>query len=135
MMFRTRDLGRWTPDGQLEHLGRTDDQVKIRGFRVELDSVSAALESVSNCRQAVTLKLDDRHLVAFVSPEDVDPEVARAAVAAVLPYYCVPVAVHSMPELSRTSRGKVDKAELRRVALERHADIADVNLSAQEAAA
>ncbi|MEZ4664800.1 MAG: AMP-binding protein [Caldilineaceae bacterium] len=54
MMFRTRDLGRWTPDGDLEHFGRTDDQVKIRGFRVELDSVSAALESVPNCKRAVT---------------------------------------------------------------------------------
>ena len=48
MMFRTRDLGRWTPDGELEHLGRTDDQVKVRGgFRVELDSVSTVLESVA----------------------------------------------------------------------------------------
>jgi D-alanine--poly(phosphoribitol) ligase subunit 1 len=124
LMFRTRDLGRWTPDGQLEHLGRTDDQVKIRGFRVELDSVSAVLESVPNCQQAVTLKLDDRNLVAFVSPENVDPEAARAAVSAALPYYCVPVAVYPAPELPRTSRGKVDKAELRRVALERQADAA-----------
>ena len=46
LMFNTRDLGRWTPDGELEHLGRVDDQVKIRGFRIELDSVSTVLETV-----------------------------------------------------------------------------------------
>ena len=67
-MFRTRDLGRWTPDGELEHLGRTDDQVKVRGFRVELDSVSSVLESVAGCARAVTLKRDARTLVSFVSP-------------------------------------------------------------------
>ncbi len=65
-MFRTRDLGRWLENGELEHLGRTDDQVKIRGFRVELDSVSTALESVPHCTQAVTLKFDNQSLVAFV---------------------------------------------------------------------
>jgi D-alanine--poly(phosphoribitol) ligase subunit 1 len=111
-MFRTRDLGRWTAGGELEHLGRTDDQVKVRGFRVELDSVSAVLESVPGCRRAVTIKRDDRHLVAFVSPLDVDAEAARRAVAAALPYYCVPAAVHPMSELPVTSNGKVDKAAL-----------------------
>ena len=43
-MFNTGDLGRWRPDGQLEHLGRIDDQVKVKGFRVELDGVAAAME-------------------------------------------------------------------------------------------
>lgn len=43
-MFNTGDLGRWRPDGQLDHLGRIDDQVKVKGFRVELDGVAAALE-------------------------------------------------------------------------------------------
>jgi len=52
LMFRTRDLGRWTEDGALEHFGRTDDQVKIRGFRVELDSVSAVLEATPACKKA-----------------------------------------------------------------------------------
>ncbi len=92
-MFRTRDLGRWTPDGELEHLGRTDDQVKVRGFRVELDSVSSVLESVAGCTRAVTLKRDARSLVSFVCPADVDPDTARRAVADVLPYYCVPATV------------------------------------------
>lgn len=109
VMFRTRDLGRWTADGELEHYGRTDDQVKIRGFRVELDSVSAALESVNGCTKAVTLKHDSRNLVAFVQPDTVDVDAARNAVAERLPYYCVPAVITSMRELPRTSRGKVDK--------------------------
>jgi len=116
LMFRTRDLGRWTPDGQLEHLGRTDDQVKVRGFRVELDSVTAVCESVPGCLRAVTLKLDD-HLVSFVSPAHVDPGAVRAAVAAALPYYCTPAAVYPLPALPETGRGKVDKAALRHLAL------------------
>ena len=111
-MFRTRDLGRWTGDGELEHLGRTDDQVKIRGFRVELDAVSAVLESVPGCVRAATLKLDDKTLIAFVSPGELDAEAARQAVERALPYYCVPAAVYAVPELPVTSRGKIDKAAL-----------------------
>jgi amino acid adenylation domain-containing protein len=109
MMFRTRDLGRWTKEGELEHYGRTDDQVKIRGFRVELDSVSAALESMPNCKRAVALKLDDRHLVGFVSPRMVDVDAARAAVAGQLPYYCTPKFIIDLEDLPKTPRGKIDK--------------------------
>ncbi|WP_086748902.1 amino acid adenylation domain-containing protein [Streptomyces scabiei] len=118
-MFRTRDLGRWTPDGELEHLGRTDDQVKVRGFRVELDSVSSVLESVAGCSRAVTLKRDARSLISFVCPADVDPDTARRAVAAVLPYYCVPATVLPVAALPETDRGKVDRAALLRLAVER----------------
>ncbi|MGW7210235.1 amino acid adenylation domain-containing protein [Streptomyces sp. NPDC054837] len=120
-MFRTRDLGRWTPDGELEHLGRTDDQVKVRGFRVELDSVSSVLESVEGCRRAVTLKRDARTLVSFVTPDDVDPDTARRAVADALPYYCVPESVMALTRLPETDRGKIDKAALLRLAEERTA--------------
>ncbi|WEH18189.1 amino acid adenylation domain-containing protein [Streptomyces sp. VNUA24] len=118
-MFRTRDLGRWTPDGELEHLGRTDDQVKVRGFRVELDSVSSVLESVAGCSRAVTLKRDARSLVSFVCPADVDPDTARRAVADALPYYCVPATVLPLAALPETDRGKVDRAALLRLAEQR----------------
>lgn len=109
MMFRTRDLARWTVDGELEHLGRIDDQVKVRGFRVELDSVSAALESAPNCERAVTLKLDSRHLVAFVYPPTTDIDVARSLCAERLAYYCVPSLILAVEAIPLTSRGKVDK--------------------------
>ncbi|MGW0820083.1 amino acid adenylation domain-containing protein [Streptomyces sp. NPDC002845] len=117
-MFRTRDLGRWTADGELEHLGRTDDQVKVRGFRVELDSVSSVLERVPGCTRAVTLQRDARNLVSFVCPADVDPATAREAVEAALPYYCVPADVLPLASLPETDRGKIDKSALLRLAEE-----------------
>ncbi|WP_205327335.1 amino acid adenylation domain-containing protein [Glycomyces sp. YM15] len=115
-MFRTRDLGRWTLDGELEHFGRTDDQVKIRGFRVELDAVSAVLEGVPGCVRAATVRLDDRSLASFVQPATVDPVLARKIVAEALPYYCVPESVHPMEALPLTDRGKIDKPRLLRLA-------------------
>ena len=118
MMFRTRDLGRWTEEGELEHFGRTDDQVKIKGFRVELDSVSNALESVPSCKQAVTLKLDSQNLVAFVQPRTVDLEHAKKAVEALLPYYCTPSLILPLDEFPITSRGKIDKRALTILAVE-----------------
>lgn len=112
LMFRTRDLGRWNENGELEHRGRTDDQVKVRGFRVELDSVSAALERAPGCTQAVSLKLDNRSLVAFVRPSTVDLAAARSSAAEMLPYYCQPWLLFAVDEFPTTSRGKIDKSAL-----------------------
>lgn len=109
LMFRTKDLGRWTAYGELRHCGRVDDLVKIRGFRVELDGVSRALEKTDGCAQAVTLKYDDRTLVAFISPAQIDPNKAMKTVGDQLPYYCVPKSVIAIEHLPKTARGKLDK--------------------------
>ena len=119
IMFRTGDLVRWTTEGELEHFGRKDDQVKVRGFRVELDSVSAILESTPNCTHAVTLKLDSRNLVSFVAPKSVDTVAARQAVAEQLPYYSVPATVIALDKLPMTDRGKIDKRALTDLAVDR----------------
>jgi len=111
VMFRTRDLARWTTDGQLEHHGRTDDQVKVRGFRVELDAVTSALEHAVDCGRATTLVHDGR-LVGFISPATAAPEQARRAVEQRLPYYCVPTLIVAVDTLPTTDRGKVDRRAL-----------------------
>ena len=116
MMFRTRDLGRWTETGELEHFGRVDDLVKIRGFRVELDSVTNALEASSCCQQAVTLQYDSRNLVSFISPATACPKRATQSVSDRLPYYCNPTMVMPMDALPRTPRGKLDKRSLLKLA-------------------
>lgn len=117
-MFRTRDIGKWTEHGMLEHLSRTDDQVKVRGFRVELDSVSRALEADPSCDKAVVLQLDSRTLGAVITPRTADPVAARAAASVLLPYYGVPDVVHAVDALPLTERGKTDRAALRRLLTE-----------------
>lgn len=112
MMFHTRDLGRWTDEGALEHLGRVDDQVKVRGFRVELDALATTLEACGACSRAVALKFDSQHLVAFVTPATVDIPAARQYCAQRLAYYCVPAVIFAVDLLPLTARGKVDKALL-----------------------
>lgn len=120
MMFRTRDLGRWTANGQLEHLGRVDDQVKVRGFRVELDTIAMALESCQSCLRAVALKLDSRTIVAFVSPATANVEAAGRQCSQRLAYYCVPQRIFAVDDFPLTARGKIDKALLLQWAQERH---------------
>ncbi len=128
MMFRTKDLVRWTGTGELEHFGRVDDLVKIRGFRVELDSISNTLEATEGCERAVTLRFDSRNLVAFVSPENVCTNTAAKSVKEKLPYYCSPALILSMDELPRTPRGKLDKRLLLKLAQD-HIDAQGVELN------
>jgi amino acid adenylation domain-containing protein/FkbM family methyltransferase len=71
-MYKTGDLARYLPGGEIEYVGRRDDQVKIRGYRVELGEVEAALRGHGGVREAVVMAREDqpgdRRLVAYVVP-------------------------------------------------------------------
>jgi amino acid adenylation domain-containing protein len=69
-LYKTGDLGRYLPDGNIEFLGRIDNQVKIRGFRIELGEIEAALLQYASVEQATVLAREDdhgeKHLVAYI---------------------------------------------------------------------
>jgi len=115
-IYRTGDLGVWLPDGNLEIAGRKDSQVKVRGYRIELGELEAALREQKGVVDAVALLKDDvtrgKHLVAWVTPETVDPARLREALKSKLPTYMVPASIHKLAKMPLTSSGKIDRRTL-----------------------
>jgi len=119
-LYRSGDLARRRPDGELEYLGRIDHQVKIRGFRIELGEIEAAIAAHPAVREAVVLARQDgaapeRRLVAYVTAgSEGAPSFAelRDFLAGRLPDYMLPAALVILDQLPLTGNGKVDRRAL-----------------------
>ncbi|MCA1566176.1 MAG: amino acid adenylation domain-containing protein [Acidobacteria bacterium] len=118
-LYRTGDIGRYMPDGNVEPLGRADHQVKIRGFRIELGEVEAVLGLHEGVREAVVIAREDtageRRLVAYIVGEGVAAPASnelREFLKERLPDYMVPTAFVSIDALPLTPNKKVDRSAL-----------------------
>jgi acyl carrier protein len=118
-LYKTGDLARYLPDGNLQYLGRKDSQVKVRGFRVELGEIEAILAQHSAIAQtAVTVKTDK--LIAYlVTNTDVTREELRQYLSQQLPNYSIPSQFVFLDSLPLTPSGKIDRQSLPEPQLER----------------
>jgi len=134
-IYRSRDLGRFLPDGSIQFMGREDDQVKIRGLRIELGEINSVLLRQELISDVTTLTItvaetNSVHIVSFVvlrgcanhkEPFGIShhgPEISRAiseafqAMSSYLAPYMIPTNIVPISKLPMTSQGKIDKAAL-----------------------
>ncbi|HLA07467.1 MAG TPA: amino acid adenylation domain-containing protein [Anaerolineales bacterium] len=129
LMYKTGDLARYLPDGNIEFLGRSDQQVKVRGFRVETGEVEVALAGHPAVRQAVVVARregsSEASLVAYVVPaeegKEMEPLRLREFLRQKLPEYMIPSAFVTLVALPMTPNGKVDRKALPAVSHDRPA--------------
>jgi amino acid adenylation domain-containing protein len=118
-LYKTGDLARYLPDGNIEFLGRIDNQVKIRGFRIELGEVESTLSQYPAVRQcAVIARIDtdsDKRLVAYIVADQQQKPTTdelRRFLKQKLPDYMVPSAFVFPDALPLTPNGKIDRRAL-----------------------
>ncbi|MGL5060428.1 MAG: non-ribosomal peptide synthetase [Microcoleus sp.] len=117
-LYKTGDLARSLPDGNIEFLGRIDRQVKIRGIRIELGEIEATLTQHPDLREAVVAVREDtpanKRLVAYVVPDKSQPTIAqlRSFLKTKLPDCMVPAAFVILERMPLTPNGKIDRRVL-----------------------
>jgi len=118
-LYKTGDLARYLPSGDIEFLGRSDDQIKIRGFRVELGEIETALAKHPSVRQAVVIAREDnpgdKRLVAYVVAAlgaSIQASALRQHLQQVLPDHMIPAAFMELPALPLTPNGKINRRGL-----------------------
>ena len=121
-LYRTGDIGRYRPDGDIEILGRSDNQLKVNGYRIEAGEVETRLAAIGAVRQAVVVRQEGANgarLAAHLVPAaDVRPpyqaweQALRDRLATQLPDYMIPSSFTWHERLPLTSNGKVDRGAL-----------------------
>ncbi len=120
--YRSGDVGRYLPDGNMVFMGRIDNQVKVRGFRVELGEVQRVLRAHAGVRDAVVIaRADDggdKALFAYIVADDtasLSLSALRRELKEQLPEYMIPAAFVMLDEIPLTTNGKLDLKALPKV--------------------
>ena len=117
-LYKTGDLARYLPNGNIKYIGRIDNQVKIRGFRIELGEIEATLAQHPEIKEAVVIAREDipgdKQLVAYIVPETKAPTKSelRSFLKQKLPDYMIPGAFITLESLPLTPNGKIDRRAL-----------------------
>lgn len=118
-LYRSGDLARFLPDGNVEFLGRIDHQVKIRGFRIELGEIDAALAEHPDIVDTLVLVREDRpgdkRIVAYLVLKngiEITSRDLRAYLKKNLPEYMIPFAFVVLEKFPLTPNGKIDRKAL-----------------------
>ncbi|MBA54635.1 MAG: hypothetical protein CMK89_09285 [Pseudomonadales bacterium] len=109
-VYRTGDLGRLLPNGEIEYIGRKDFQIKLRGLRIELGEIEVALKRLPGVTDSLVLVHEDRLIAYLVAASE--PDAWRDALRDHLPEYMIPSLLICVDAWPLTPNGKVDRKAL-----------------------
>ncbi|MDQ1350148.1 MAG: hypothetical protein QG657_449, partial [Acidobacteriota bacterium] len=118
IFYKTGDLARWLPDGNIEFQGRIDKQVKIRGFRIELGEIERQLLEYGHIKEAVVIDRktgEEKYICAYIVPDsNPAPEATelKSYLSRCLPGYMLPSFFVFMERIPLNQNGKIDQKAL-----------------------
>ena len=118
-LYKTGDLAKKLPDGNIQYLGKIDGQVKVRGYRIELGEIEVALGRFKNVIQAAATVREDKPgekklvgYLVFEKGHELHVKDVRTFLQTMLPDYMMPSAIVQLDDLPRTPSGKIDRKSL-----------------------
>ncbi|WP_339226903.1 bacitracin non-ribosomal peptide synthetase BacA [Bacillus sp. FSL K6-0972] len=116
-LYKTGDLAKWLPDGNIEFIGRIDHQVKIRGFRIELGEIESRLEMHEDINETIVIVREDEenrpYICAYITANrEISLDELKGFLGEKLPEYMIPAYFVKMDKLPLTKNGKVDRKAL-----------------------
>ncbi|MEN0057186.1 MAG: amino acid adenylation domain-containing protein, partial [Mucilaginibacter sp.] len=122
-LYKTGDLVKWLPNGNLMYIGRNDNQIKLRGHRIELGEIENAMMKIDGIRQSCVLLKENqtssgsnKYLVAYYVSENAGHVLSNDSITdrllMLLPAYMLPDLLVSVESFPMTANGKIDKANL-----------------------
>ncbi|MCA4898332.1 MAG: amino acid adenylation domain-containing protein [Cytophagales bacterium] len=115
-VYKSGDIARWLPTGELEYLGRIDNQVKIRGYRIELGEIEKVILRHSDIKEAVVIVMPnpsgDSTLISFYLGTSDDENGLKEFLHKTLPEYMVPTRIMRLDSFPLNQNGKLDKTKL-----------------------
>ena len=123
-LYKTGDIGKTLPNGDIIFLGRVDDQVKIRGYRIELGEIENKINQYTTITQCIVLanntSYGEKKLVTYyTSNSPVDQHLLIKFLNKMLPTHMVPNIYVRVVEMPLTSNGKIDKKALQAIKIDR----------------
>ena len=111
--YKTGDLARINPEGEIEFFGRMDNQIKLRGLRIELGEIEEVVNSFEGIVTSVTVPVDNKYLCCyFMADRKINIEELSAYASESLAHYMVPDVFVQMDKMPLTQNGKIDKKAL-----------------------
>lgn len=115
-LYKSGDLARWLPNGDLEYIGRIDNQIQLNGFRIELNEIENVLIEHPAVEKAYVTSINEENktslLAYFTAKEPLKAEDLKLHLKKYLPHYMIPAFIVQVDEFEVNSNGKIDKSKL-----------------------